>query len=330
MPEDGYQRAGGVAILGYGFWRRQFGGRPEVVGQIIHLNSKPVRVVGVLPRAAEVPDGNGLIDNQEVEVLTPLGFGDNDRQSYLGHWLKVFGRLKPGVTLARAQQEMNAIAAQTALSHPTSRGWAVRLVPLMDAVVRPVRPALVSLLAAVGFLLLIACANVASLLLARAVSRSKEMAVRAALGASRGRLLRLLLVESLLLWGLSAALGLVIATGALSSLLALAPGNLPRAANIAIDGRAVVFTLLLALVTGVIFGLIPALHAARGPFRSAQAEYAGASEGEQRLRLRGILVVGQVATAVILLTGAGSLMRSFVGLLDVSPDSIPTACWRFG
>jgi putative ABC transport system permease protein len=320
LPEDQYREPGGVAILGYGFWRRQFGGRPEIVGQSIQLDGKPVRVVGVLPRGPEIPDGNGLIDNQEVEVFSPLGFGDGARQNYLGHWLKVFGRLKPGVTLAQAQQEMDAIAERTAQLHPTSRGWAVKLVPLMEAVVRPVRPALLSLLAAVGFLLQIACANVANLLLARAVSRSKEMAVRAALGASRGRLVRQLLVESLLLWGLSAALGLVIASGALSSLLALAPGNLPRAANVAIDGRAVVVSLLLALVTGVMFGLVPALHAARGQLQAALKQSTrGASEGEDRLRLRGILVAGQVATAVILLAGAGLLMRSFVRLLDVSP-----------
>jgi putative ABC transport system permease protein len=320
LPEDRYQLSGGVVILGYGFWRRQFGARPEVVGQTVQLDGKPVRVVGVLPPGVEIPDGNGLIDNKDVEVFTPQGFSEQARQNYLGHWLKVFGRLKPGVTLAHAQKEMDAIAAQTALLHPSSRGWAVRLVPLMEAVVRPVRPALLSLLAAVGFLLLIACANVASLLLARAVSRSKEMAVRAALGASRGRLVRLLLVESLLLWGLSAALGLVIARGALSTLLALAPGNLPRAGNVAIDGRAVAFTLLLALITGVIFGLMPALHAARGHLQAALKQSArGASEGEQRLRLRGILVASQVATAVMLLTGAGLLMRSFVGLLDVSP-----------
>ena len=324
QPEDRHVQSGGVVILGHGFWRRQFGGRPEVVGQTIQLDGKPVRVVGVLPPGTEVPDGNGLIDNLEVEVFTPQGFGDGSRQNYLGHWLKVFGRLKPGVSLAQAQHEMDAIAARTAQLHPGSRGWGVRLEPLMEAVVRPVRPALLSLLGAVGFLLLIACANVANLLLARAVSRSKEMAVRAALGASRGRLVRLLLVESLLLWGLSAALGLLIASGALSSLLALAPGNLPRAGNVAINARAAVVTLLLALITGVLFGLVPALHTAGGQLQTALKHSGrGASEGEQRLRLRGILVAGQVATAVILLAGAGLLVRSFVGLLDVRPGFDP-------
>jgi putative ABC transport system permease protein len=325
QPQDRYAvSGGGVALLGYGFWRRQFGGRPEVVGQSIQLGGKPVRVVGVLPPRAEIPDGNGLIDGQEVEVFSPLGFGEGSRQNYAGHWLKVFGRLKPGVTLAQAQQEMDAITARTALEQPTSRGWAVRLVPLMEAVVRPVRPALLSLLAAVGFLLLIACANVANLLLARAVSRSKEMAVRAALGAGRGRLVRLLLVESLLLWGVSAALGLAIASGALSTLLSLAPSTLPRAGNVAIDGRAVAFTLLLTLVTGLVFGLVPALHVGRGRLQEALKQASrGGSEGAQRLRLRGLLVAGQVATAVVLLTGAGLLMRSFVGLLNVSPGFDP-------
>jgi len=324
LPEERYQPAGAVALLSYGFWRRQFGGRSEVVGETIQLNGKPVRVIGVLPRGAEIPDGNGVVDNRDVEVFTPLGLGDDDRRQYVAHWLKVFGRLKPGVTLAEAQHEMNILAARIATLHPATRGWSVRLVPLMEAVVRPVRPALLALLGAVGFLLLIACANVANLLLARAVSRSKEMAVRAALGASRGRLIRQLLVESLLLWGVSGALGLLIARGALASLLLLAPGNLPRAGNVAIDGRAAAFTLALALLTGLLFGLVPALHAVHGRLQETLKQSGrGASEGRRRLRLRGALVAGQVAVAVVLLTGAGLLMRSFSRLLDVSPGFDP-------
>jgi putative ABC transport system permease protein len=315
---------GKVTILSHGLWQRQFGGRPEVVGQTIHLNAKAVTVVGVLPRGAEIPDGNGVVDNREVELFTPLGLGEQQQQDYTGHWLKVFGRLKPGVTLAQAQHELDAITARIATLHPASRGWTVRLVPLMDAVVRPVRPVLWSLLAAVGFLLLIACANVANLLLARAMSRSKEIAVRAALGATRGRLIRQLLVESIVLSLISGALGLAIARGALTSLLALAPGNLPRAGNIAIDGRAVAVTLLLAILTGVVFGLVPAVHALPGRLHdSLKRTTRGTSEGAGQQRLRSILVAGQVAVALVLLAGAGLLMRSFFRLLDVSPGFDP-------
>ena len=311
---------GKVAILSHGLWQRQFGGRPEIVGQTIHLNAKAVTVVGVLPRAAEIPDGNGVVDNREVELLTPLGLGEQQQQDYTGHWLKVFGRLKPGVTLAQAQHEVDAITARIATLQPATRGWNVRLLPLMDAVVRPVRPALWSLLAAVGFLLLIACANVANLLLARAMSRSKEIAVRAALGATRGRLIRQLLVESIVLSLISGALGLAIAQAALTSLLALAPGNLPRAGNIAIDGRAVAVTLVLAILTGVVFGLVPAVHALPGRLHdSLKRTTRGTSEGAGQQRLRSILVAGQVAVALVLLAGAGLLMRSFFRLLDVSP-----------
>jgi putative ABC transport system permease protein len=313
-----------VAMLSHGLWQRQFGGRFDILGQRIHLNGIPTRVVGVLPRGAEIPDGNGVIDNRDVEVFTPLALGEPERRDYVGRSLKVFGRLEPGVTLAEAQHEMDVRAEQTARLQPSSRGWGVRLVPLMDALVRPVRPALLSLLAAVGFLLLIACANVANLLLARALSRSQEIAVRAALGASRGRLVRQLLVESVLLSSIGAALGWLLARGALSTLLMLAPANLPRARNIALDSRALGVTLALAILTGVLFGLVPALHAMRSRLQDTLKQNArGASEGG-RHGLRGVLVVGQVATAMVLLVGAGLLMRSFLRLLEVSPGFDPT------
>jgi putative ABC transport system permease protein len=311
-----------VAILSHGLWQRQFGGRPEVLGQTIRLGDESATVVGVMPRNTGIPDGNGIIDQRDVEIFTPLGLGENQQQDYVGHWLKVWGRLKPGVTLAQAQSEMTAIAARIAAQHPDSQGWGVKLTPLRETVVGEVRPVLLSLLGAVGFLLLIACANVANLLLARATSRSKEMAVRVALGASRARIVRQLLTESVLLSLIGGVLGLALAEAALPMLLALAPETLPGARDIAIDGRALAFTFALATVTGVVFGLVPAVHALRGDIQDTLKQTSRGST-DARGRLRGALVVGEVAVAMVLLAGAGLLMRSFSHLLDVNPGFDP-------
>jgi putative ABC transport system permease protein len=305
-----------VAILSYGLWQRQFGGRADVMGQVLRLDGRPVTVVGVMPRDSGMKEG--------VEIFTPRTFGEFERRYFDTHWLYVFGRLRPGVTLAEAQSEMNVIAERSARSHRASEGWGVKLVPIVDTVVGEVRPVLLSLMAAVAFLLLIACANVANLLLARATSRSKEMAVRAALGASRARIIRQLLVESILLSLLAGALGLLIARGALSVLLALAPENLPRTREIALDGRALTFTFAVAMLTGLAFGLAPAFQATRGRLHQALKDASRtATDGSRRQRLRSALVIGEIAMALVLLAGAGLLMRSFTSLLDVSPGFDP-------
>ena len=315
--EQPYQRA---ALIGHGLWLRQFGGRPEVVGQTIQLDGGAFTVVGVLPRDHGLPDGNGIVDQREMEVFTPLGFSESVRHEYRGNFLKVFGRLAPGVTLAEARNEMAVVAERLARTEPLNRGWGVQLRPLMESVVGKVRPVLLALLGAVGFLLLIACANVAGLLLARAGARSQELALRVALGATRSRVIRQLLVESLLLALVGGALGLVLAKGALVALLALAPEALPRTRDIALDGRALAFTTGLALLTGVAFGLLPALQGSRAQLHDTLKRSA---RGATRQRLRGLLVVGEVAVALVLLAGAGLLMRSFLGLLAVNPGFDP-------
>jgi putative ABC transport system permease protein len=312
VPDDGDS----AAMVSHGLWQRRFASRPDIVGERVQLNGRPYTVVGVLPRDSGLPE--------RIEVFTPLALTERARQFYSHHSLQVFARLRTGVTAEQAEHEMAAIAARTAQAHPESKGWAVKVSSLTDTVVGPVRPALLALLAAVGLLLLIACANIANLLLARATARATEVALRAAVGASRGRIVRQLLVESLLLSLVGGALGVVIAHGGLEALLALAPETLPRAARITIDGWALAFAFALALVTGVGFGLVPALQATRVQLNEVLKQGGrGAGEGIRRRRLRGLLVVGELAIALWLLAGAGLFTRSFIWLGQVEPGFDP-------
>jgi putative ABC transport system permease protein len=305
-----------VAMLGYWFWQRRFGGRPEILHETIRVNGRPLTVVGVMPRDSPLPE--------ELEVFTPLGFSERQRANYQARWLQVVGRLKPGTTLLQAQSEMNAVATRVARARGDRLPWRVTLVPTAEAQVSEVRPVLLTLLGAVGLLLLIACANVANLLLARAASRSKEMAMRAALGARRARIVRQLVVESLVLSLLASALGVLFAQVGLDGLLALAPATLPHAAGIAVNGWVLTFTLGLALLTGVGFGLVPAFWATRPQLaETLQGSSRGASDGGARQRLRAILVVSELAIALVLLAGAGLLMRSFARLQEVNPGFNP-------
>jgi putative ABC transport system permease protein len=315
--EDVFSGQETVAMLSHGLWQRRFEGRPEVVGQTVQLNGRVHTIVGVLP------PGDSVLPDR-VEVFTPMGFQhEGFRRNLMGRSLQVYGRLKPGVTAAQAQGELNVINERIAREHPEVRGWGAKVTPLSEAVVGPIRPVLLALLGAVGFLLLIACANVANLLLARATARSREMAVRAAIGASHGRIVRQLLVEGLILAGLGGVLGVAIAQGGLAALLALAPRTLPRAARITVDARALGFTVVLAALTGIGFGLVPAFQAARLRLQETLKQGRGTGESGQRRRLRGALVVAEVAIAIWLLAGAGLLMRSFVRLAEVNPGFNP-------
>jgi putative ABC transport system permease protein len=305
-----------VAILSHGLWQRQFGGRPDILDQAIQLSGRTVTIVGVMPRASLLPGS--------WDVFVPLAPDQRTLRNFKGGRVQVFARLKPGVTVAQAQNEMGVIAARFAQENPASRGWGVKVYPIMEMAVGHVRPLLLLLLGAVGFLLLIACANVANLLLARSTARAQEVAVRAALGASRGRLVRQLLMESVLLALLGGGLGVLIALFGLDGLLALAPDTLPRADEIAVDGRALAFTLALTLLTGVAFGLMPALQGSRLHLHDTLKERGrGTSDSRRRGRLRSALVVSEVAVAVILVAGAGLLMRSFSRLQNVNPGFRP-------
>ncbi len=310
-----------VVILSYGFWQRQFGGRPEVLNTTVQLNGQAFTIVGIMAK-------NFQIDSK-TDVFAPAAFSAEERQNHGGHYISAISRLKAGVTVEQARSEMNVIASRLAKQFPdTNKGWGVKLAPMLEYAVADVRPVLYSLLGAVGFLLLIACVNVANLLLARATARAKEMTIRAALGASRVRIMRQLLTESVVLAVFGAALGLIIAQWGTSALLAFAPDTLPRAHGIGIDGTVLGFTCVLALATGIGFGLVPAFQAARVNLNETLKDAGrGSSEGRQRQRLRGALVVAEVAIALVLLVGAGLLIRSFARLQNVNPGFQPRDAW---
>jgi putative ABC transport system permease protein len=324
---DAEEAAGGphVAMLSDRLWRRRYGADPTIVGRTIQMDGVAFQVVGILPAGFRLALPAEAFLITDAELWTPLQFDYGHAPPRNFTFFTVFGRIRPGVTLAQAQAEMNAIALQFRKEFPEHAGTQVRIraVPLQQDVVKGARPALMVLLGAVGLVLLIACANVAHLLLVRATVRENEFALRTALGASRRAVVRQLLTESAVLAFLGGGLGLAITTLALALLRALHPSNLPRLGEIDLDGGVLAFTGLTCLVTTLVFGLVPALQAAgKDPQRALQGGGRGGTAA-RRHRIRAALILGEVALSVILLVGAGLLVRSFIALQDVRPGFDP-------
>ena len=312
-----------VAVIGASLWRRYFQGDPGVVGKVVTLDSQPVTVVGVMPEGFDFPRDvapSAIGRSRPIEVWTPIVLQPGDRANA---FLRVVARLRPDATPAQAQAEMDTLAAQVAEHAPPDlRVESVRLVALHERMVRDVRPLLLVLSGAVAFLLIIACSNVANLLVARGAVRQKEVALRVALGASRVRLVRQFLMESVLLAVLGGLAGVVLAVQGVSVVrMLIPPGSLPRLGEIVIDRPTLVFTMLMSLLTGVLFGLIPALRSSRSDV-SATFKDIGPTH-TARSRILHLLVAGEVALTFVLLVGAGLLINSFWRLTSVEPGFEP-------
>ncbi len=309
---DARPGGGDFAVLAHAFWQRKFGGRDSVVGSTIRLNGRAVEVIGVMPAA--FPTLGLPVDAWAPAILDPA----IDYRQRAGRFLRVVGRLRPGVNVAEAQTDLAAIARSLETEHPEfNKGWGVNVVALGEQFGAPVRTALLVLLGAVGLLLLAACANIANLLLARGAGRAREMAVRAALGASRARIVSQLLVESVVLAAAGCAAGVALAHWLLQALRLWGPPNLPRLAELRLDPAVLAVAVGLAAFAGVFAGLAPAFAAARAA-SLREGGRSGTAGGAAR-RIRDVLVVAQIALSLVLLTGAGLLFRSFLLLQSVAP-----------
>jgi putative ABC transport system permease protein len=304
-----------VAILSHGLWQRRFGGRPDVVGGTARIDDSPHTIVGVMPPV--------LDSTFDTQVWQPIPFDTEGTSVRRFHYLRGLGRLAPGVTIPGAQRQLDGIAKQLERVYPENETWKLRLVPYRETVVGDVSRTLVMLLCAVGLVLLVACGNVANLMLARATTRTGEMAVRTALGASRWRLVRLLLIEGFALGLTAGAAGLAVAWFLVRGVRAVGAGIVPRLAELGIDHGALLFTFALSLVTSLGFALAPALRAARTEVAAALRSLGKGSANGRRAHTRDALVVAQVAASFVLLIVAGLLLRSFWRLQSVEPGFDP-------
>jgi putative ABC transport system permease protein len=293
-----------VVILGHDLWQRRFAGNPAIVGQTVTLSGRNCTVIGIMPAGF-------YFLNTQIKAWLPLQLDPATDWRKSGRFLRSVARLKSGVTVQQAQAELDAIAKQLEIAYPDfNKGWGVNLVPMHEQIVGDIRPVLLVLLAAVAFVLLIACANVANLLLSRAASRQKELALRAALGADRTRLIRQMLTESVLLAVMGGVLGVLLAYWGIQLLVAFAPDNIPRLHEITIDARVLAFTFGVSLLTGIVFGLVPAMQSSRPDLNDALKEGARGSSSGHRV-VRNLFVVSEMALALVLLVGAGLMLRSF-------------------
>ena len=319
-PQEDTPNGGKVVVLSYGLWQRRFGGNPKIVGSSLSLGNEPYTIIGVL--------GKSFVSDPVADIWLPFQIDPNSVDQ--GHYFLAAARLKPGVTLAQANAQIKVAADQFRRRYPDhlgpKDGFAVQ--PLRDSIVSDVRSSLFVLIGAVSFVLLIACANVANLLLVRATGRRREFAIRAAMGAGRARIIRQLLTESVLLSVTGGILGLILGFVGVRALLALNPGDIPRigenGAAVGIDWRVLVFTLGVSLFTGILFGLFPALGASRPDLNSTLKESSNRSgTGFRQSKARSLLVISEVSLALILLIGAALLIRTYVALRDVNPGFNP-------
>jgi putative ABC transport system permease protein len=322
--QPGATNGGDPVILSHRLWQQRFGGEAGVVGQSIQLASKSCTIVGVMPAGFQFQ-----IEAEPTELWTTIARDNENGEKSIGaqrgaHYLDVIARLKPQVSRAQAQAEMSTLVSALNLKYPENSPRGARVVPELEQETGPIRPVLWILLGTVGCVLLIACANVANLLLARSTARHQEMAIRGALGADRARLVRQLLTESIALASVGGVFGMLLALWGIDVLLRLLPVPIPRLTYIHLDARVLIFTLVLSLITGLVFGLAPALQVSRSNVAESLKEGGrGSTEGSHRNRVRGALVVVQVAVATVLLVGAGLLIQSFLRLQRVDPGFDP-------
>jgi predicted permease len=339
-PDEDSPGRPATALLTFGIWARRFGHDPRLIGKSIILNGQPYEVVGILPQRFSLPrEVLPLLDGTEqADIFLPLPLAPAASQVRTQEDYNIVGKLNPEVSLAQAQAEMDTITARLRRDHPDNYppngGLTFSIVPLLEQVVGNVRRSLLLLLASVGFVLLIACANVANLLLSRAMARRQEIAVRTALGASRWQIIRQLLTESVLLALCGGALGMIICLLSVKWISILGAKIIPRPQDVGIDGRVLLFTLALSLFCGILFGLSPALRISRLDLSSTLKDASRGATGAGAIwgrgnSVRGLLVVSELALSVVLLIGAGLLIRSFARLQDVPPGFNPRGVLTF-
>lgn len=312
-PEEENPGRDKVVVISHGLWQRAFGANPNLIGQTVILDSQSYSVIGIMPEGFQFP--------QEAEIWVPLAWNETERQVRSIHDYGVIARLKPNVSLAQAQAEMRTISSRLEQQYPEeNKGWGAIVIPLQEDMVGDIRPALLVLFSAVGFVLLIACANVANLMLARGANRQKEIAIRIALGAPRGRIVRQLLTESVLLAVVGGLLGLLLAHWGSEFLVRLSSGSLPYHGEIGIDKWALAFTLLVSFGAGIMAGIAPALQFTKTEMSETLKQGTGRTGGSSvKQSTRKALVISEVALSLILLVGAGLMIRSFWKLQRVDP-----------